>query len=131
MPEDFKTYLEKSNFEKYFEKLKKKIGNKKVILYGTGSLFQYIKKQYDFYPLNIIGISDLKYTIENKEDFGYKTIPKDLILKYKPDYVIVCIQNYLEAIEDLTLNTFKNKNIKVYPLVRFPLIQLIKTILIR
>lgn len=127
---DFKTHLEKIKFDKYLKKLKKKIGNKSVIIYGSGSFFRFIKDNYDLSFPNIIGISDMKFTAEQEgeECLGYKIIPKDRMKDYNPDYVLVATLEYIEIIEGFVMNIFKNTNTKVYPLARIPLIDLIKEI---
>ena len=127
---DFKTHLEKIKFDKYLKKLKKKIGNKSVIIYGSGSFFRFIKDNYDLSFPNIIGISDMKFTAEQEgeECLGYKIIPKDRMKDYNPDYVLVATLEYIEIIEDFVMNIFKNTKPKVYPLARIPLIDLIKEI---
>lgn len=130
MAEDFKEYLKKIKFEDYLKKLKRKLKNKTVIIYGSGALFQYIQQNYDLSSINIIGISDMKFTPENEgEDFlGYKIVPRDKIIDYKPDYVLISIQNYINIIEDFVLNVFNGTKIKTYPLARIPLLELIKNI---
>lgn len=130
MAEDFKTHLDKIGFEKYLKKLKNKIKDKKVIIYGAGTYFQYILENYDIKSLNIIGISDLKFSKEQEgQDFlGYKIIPKEKIIEYNPDFVIVATLRYMGIIEDFVLNLFEGTKIKVYPLARIPLLQAIKSI---
>ena len=130
MNEDFKTYLEKIKFEKYLNKLNKKLKNKTSIIYGAGNFFKYIKENYDLSKLNIIGISDMKFDEDDKEnDFlGYKAIPKNKIIEYKPDYVIVATLKYIGIIENFELNYFNKTKIKVLPLARIPFFDLIKEI---
>lgn len=126
----FEVYLKKIKFKKSFKKLKKKMRNKKVVIYGTGSFFQYINSHYNLKELNIIGVSDMKYSLtqEGEKDLGYKIIPKGLITKYKPNYILVAIENYIEVIEDLELKYFKGTNIKLQPLAKKCIIDIIKTI---
>lgn len=130
MSEDLLKHLEEVHFDKYFEKLKRKLKNKKIIVYGSGSLFQLIKEKNDLSELNIIGISDKKFVQEQEgEDLlGYKIVPKDKIVEYAPDFVIVATLNYVGIIESFVCNTFKNTKIKVIPLVKRPLLDLLKEI---
>lgn len=130
MSVDLKTHLEKIKFEKYLNKLNKKLKNKTVIVYGTGSLFCYIKEHYDLSKLNIIGISDMKFSIEQEGgDFlGYKIIPKDKMPDYKPDVVLVATLEYVGIITNFEINIFDKTKTKVYPLARVPLWDLIKEI---
>ena len=130
MSGDLKEYLEHIKFEKYLDKLNKKLKNKTVIIYGSGSLFQYIKKNYDLSKLNIIGVSDMKFNSKQEgEDFlGYKIIPKDKMPSYKPDVVLVATLKYLGITEDFEINVFNKTKTKIYPLARIPLADLIKEI---
>lgn len=130
MSEDFKTHLENIKFEKNLDKLKKKLKNKTSIIYGTGSFFKYINENYDLSKLNIIGISDMKFddNDEGKDFLGYKMVPKNKIVSYKPDYVIVATLKYISIVEDFELNILNKTKIKVLPLAKIPLLQLIKDI---
>lgn len=130
MQEEFSSHLNHIKFEKYLDKLKNKLKNKSVIIYGSGSFFQYINKNYDLSALNIIGISDMKFSSEQQgeEYLGYKIIPKDKIIEFKPDCVIVATLKYISIIEDFEINYFDKTKIRVYPLARIPLLDLIKEI---
>ncbi len=130
MSQYFKDYLKKNNFNKHLKKLKKLVKNKTVIVYGTGMLFQFINDNYDLSELNIIGISDMKFSKESEgqESLGYKIIPKSEILKYNPDYVIVASENYIDLIENLELKLFKDTKVKVLPLVKKNIWNIIKII---
>lgn len=127
---DLKEHLEHIKFEKYLSKLNQKLKNKTVIIYGSGSLFQYIKEHYDLSKLNIIGISDMKFSQEQEgQDFsGYKIIPKNKMKDYNPDVVLVATLQYLGIIEDFEINVFDKTKTKVYPLARIPLWDLIREI---
>ncbi len=130
MSEDFETYLKNIKFEKYLKNLKKKIGNRPIIFYGSGSFFQYIKENYDLSSFNVIGISDMKFYAddEGKDCLGYRVIPKDKIIDYNPDFVIIGTINYINILEDFVINIFNKSKIKVYPLARKPLLSFIKEI---
>ena len=130
MQEDFKTHLENISFEKSLKKLKKKLKNKTSIVYGAGSFFKYINENYDLSELNIVGISDMKFDEkdEKQEFLGYKKIPKNKIVSYKPDYVLIATLKYISIIEDFEINILNKTNIKVLPLAKLPLIELIKEI---
>lgn len=123
-------HLKQCKFDKYFKKLTKKLKGKKVIIYGTGSMFQYIQKNYDLSGLNIIGVSDGKYLLEQEgeEDLGYKIIPKEKLSEYDTDFVILGVQNYIELLCDFASTIYKTKNTKVIPLVKIPLWKSLKEI---
>jgi hypothetical protein len=128
--EDLFDYLKQMNFETNLKKLQKKLKSKTVIIYGTGLLFQFIQKNYDLSNLNIIGISDKKYTEkdEGQESLGYKIIPLNKIEEYKPDYVLLATQKFLPIMDDFLNNTFKSSKIKFLPLVDKPFFTLLKEI---
>ena len=81
MSEYFKKYLKNIKFEKNLRDLKKKLKDKKIIIYGTGLLFQYINENFDLSELNILGVSDIKFSVEQDGEkyLGYNVIPKSLI----------------------------------------------------
>jgi len=117
---DLEFYLKEINFDKQFKKLTKKLKNKKVIIYGSGSLFQLIQEKYDLSKLNIIGISDRKYTPtdEGNEDLGYKIIPMVKMPDYSPDYVLVSTLNYIDIIDNFESVLFKGEKTKIRPLAQ-------------
>lgn len=42
MGSDFSKYIEEINFKSQYKNLVKKLKNKKILIYGAGSFFQYI-----------------------------------------------------------------------------------------
>ena len=54
----YNKYLQENNFEKYFAKLINKLKGKKILIYGAGQIFKFIKKNYDLSELNVVGICD-------------------------------------------------------------------------
>ena len=122
-------YLVKMNFEKHLKRLKNKLKDKKIVIYGTGLLFQVIHKYFDLSSLNIIAVSDSKYSFQPKSEcFDYKTVKRAEIRDLKPDYVLVATKFYVNLIDDLEQNLFKGTNIKVRPLIRKPFKTLFKEI---
>lgn len=123
-------HLKQCKFDKYYKKLIKKLKGKTVIIYGTGSMFQYVLKNYDLLQLNIVGVSDNKYLLEQEgqKDLGYKIIPKEKLADYDADYVILGIQNYIGILCDFASTIYKDKKTKIIPLVRIPLWDCLKEI---
>lgn len=112
-------YLEENGFDKRYPKLVKKLDGKKIIIYGTGLLFQCIKDAYDLSALNIIGISDMKYTAEDEGnvEFSYRVIPKSKIPDYNPDVVLIATQRYFSIMENFMLQDFKGTKVLFIPFV--------------
>lgn len=127
---DFEFYLKEINFDKQLEKLEKNCRGKKVIIYGAGSLFRFIQNNYNLSKLNIIGISDKKYTIsdEGKDDLGYKKIPIFKIPDYTPDCILLAVLNYFSIKDNLENCLSKEHKIKIRPLARKCLLDSIKEI---
>lgn len=100
-----------------FEQLKKIFKNKRILIYGTGKFFKEIQTTCNLSELNIIGITDKKYSLNPsiKEDFGYKTIPIFEINKHEPDYILVCVEDhktiekYLKKALDFEIISFKKR----------------------
>ena len=124
-------YLKSVKFANQLKKLNKKMKNKTIIIYGAGILFQKIFDNYDLSNLNIIGISDRKFTLDKEGEayFGYKIIPLDKIADYNPDCVLVSTQKFMDIIMSFRHNLFVRTKIKVLPLVDKPFITLLKEIL--
>ena len=120
-------YLAKHKFDKTFPKLIKSLKGKKVIIYGAGTLFQLIKKHYGVDGLNIVGIADRKYetSSEKTSDTGYKIYRLDEITDSDADCILVSVKFYTSIIEEL-YERFKDKKIKVKPLIRKSLWSILK-----
>ena len=120
-------YLKKYRFEKTLAKLVKQLKDKKVIIYGDGSIFQLIKKHYDLSGLNIIGIADKRYetSSETVNENGYKIYRLNEIEDSEADYILVTIKFYVRILEDL-YEQFKYTRIKIKPLVKKPFLTLLK-----
>ena len=118
MSTDLEYYLKEINFDKQYKKLLRKYKNKKLVVYGAGQLFETIKEKYDLSKLDIIAVSDGKYTASDigQEFLGYKKVPLDKIAELKPDYIFVSTLKYLSIIENFEDNVFKNTKIKIRPL---------------
>ena len=123
-------YLEDVKFGKYLKKLNKKLKGKTIVVYGSGLMFQKAKANYDLSQLNIIGISDRKYSLEQEGemDLGYKIIPITKISEYKPDCILIATQTFLSILDDFKNNRFRNENICILPLVDKPFLTLLNEI---
>lgn len=123
-------FLIKNKFDKTLPKLIKKLHNKKVVLYGAGSFLELIKKYFDISKLNVIGISDKRFSDlkTEKEFLGYKAISPNKIKELQPDCVLVSTKFYISIIEDLHYNILKKSKIKIKPLVNKSFMTLFKEI---
>ena len=117
--QQLQAFLDKSDFADKFLLLKNKIKQKKVVIYGTGLLFDVMQKNGCFDNINVLAVSDLKYQNENiTEDKGYKTVVKECIRDLKPDYVLVATKKNTNIIKELKKNELKGTRIKVLPLIK-------------
>ena len=96
--------LENSNIQKHIDKLAKKYKNKKILIYGSGTMANYILDKYDLTELNIIGISDIKYQSKDKDFKGIKIIPFSEISTLKPSMILIFIYDYIEVINFFKLH---------------------------
>ena len=122
--------LKKYKFDKQIKKLNKSLKGKSIVIYGAGTFFKKIKDNYDISNLNIIGISDLKYTIEQEGqlDMGYKIIPKDKIVEYNPDVILLATLKTFTLYKTFKQDIFKDTKIKIFPLVDKPFFELLKEV---
>ena len=116
--DDLKQFLNDNMMSYQLDELKEKLQNKKVIIYGAGLLFQTIVENYDLSDLNIIGICDKKFSLDDeKKDFlGYNIIPFLKLPEYQAEYIIVAIRNYYPVITELKHII---KDINIIPFVNF------------
>ncbi len=128
--DDLTLHLNKVKFDKQLKKLNKKLKGKTIIIYGSGLLFQKVLKEYDLSALNIIGVSDRKYSLEQdgQEDLGFKIIPLEKIPEYNPDCVLIATLQFLSILDNFKNSRFKNSNILFLPLVDKPFWTLLKEI---
>ena len=122
-------YLLNFNFKENLEKLKKKVGDKKIVLYGACPFFQVIKKYYNLEGLNIIAIADKKFEDKPEETFeGYKAIAPSEVTNCNPDYLIVTTKFYVSIIDELLCTFLKKSKIQIKPLVKKPFWTLFKEV---
>ena len=101
---------------KRIDTLKEKLKGKRVLIYGTGKFFTETYNKHNLSDLNIVGVADKKYELNNsiKEDFGYKVIRISEIRKQNTDYILICLEkphvveanlrNYFKKIKIISLN---------------------------
>ena len=118
-------YLKKIKFEKRLKQLEKKLKNKKIVIYGAGAFFQDLCKCYDLKNLNIVAISDRSF---NKKGtfLNFTSCPVSEIMSFSPDYILVGTINFVNIIEGLEQQF--DKNVKIKPLIKKPLVDLLKEI---
>lgn len=122
-------YLKKKNFAKRLKNLEKKYKDKKIIIYGTGILFNTIREQYDLSNLNIIAVSDRKFEQENPGTYAnYNSCEPSKIKDLYPDCVLVSTLNVVNVLEDLRYNLLAEQNIEITPIVKKSFIEVIKEI---
>ena len=101
-------------FRNYVNSIMDSLLGKKVIIYGAGSSFFELNKQYDFCKnLNIICIADKKFKLTKSDGFQrIKTIPPEEIKSEEFDYILVS-NEYYEPIVDFLHNDLSIENEKI------------------
>ena len=73
---------------------------KRTKVYGAGTIGDVIFDNYEIVGLNIIAVSDKKFTKECSYK-GYKAIPVEKIKEYKPDVIIFTLYSNKKALESI------------------------------
>lgn len=106
-----KKYLKQAGFE-----VPKNLENKRVLIYGVGELFQSAYRYYDFSKINIIGVSDMRFS-ETTEFMGFKAVKPDDIKTLNPEVILVGVKEYTSLIKKFSLQF---PEVEVLPLCRKP-----------
>ena len=120
--EEFKKYLISINAQKKIDKLAKIYKNKKIVIYGAGSFSQTIFENFNLSKLNIIAIADIKYSINNSDNYyGLKCINPSELGNIDCDTILIA--NYdcsriLTKLDDEILYLTKNENVEIRPLIK-------------
>lgn len=96
-------------FKEYIETLKKELGQKKVLIYGAGIAFEELNEKFSLEGLNVVGISDIKFTREGSWK-GLKTIPPSKINQYDFDVILMTLYYPDRAIKALSEGGQINEN---------------------
>ncbi len=117
-------YLKKIKFEKRLKFLKKKLKNKRLVIYAVGSFFNTICTKYDLSDLNIVAVSDKSFSNVKTGDllYGYQKCLLSQIASYEPDYILIGSLKFISIIEDL--EKYFDNSIKIRPLIKKPLLDL-------
>lgn len=130
---DYEKYLREHNFQKHYNKLVKKFKKQRILIYGAGELFCYIRNNYDLSQLNIIGITDKKFKNEEEGNLflGYKIIPLNSIKKYNPDYILVSVLKFYNLIQQIQTDKQNplNKFNKFIPIIGLTIQEIFSTVL--
>lgn len=80
-----------------YNKILNKLKNKRVIIYGAGKFFRNL--DFDFSQLNIVGIVDKKFTIEERGNsfHGLTIIPYQYLNHNDADFILLALENPKEA----------------------------------
>ena len=106
--------------EEYIKKLKERLKDKKVIVYGAGKFFRLLNSKGVFSDLNVIGICDKKYLQEDEagQESGYNIISIESLASFRPDYIIAAVQKPLALINEL-----QRLNFNVVPVIKISFLQ--------
>ena len=108
--DEYKRIFEKKEFQTKVEKLKKKLKNKRVILYSNGVYFEAFSHVWDLKScFNIVGISDIRYENEIIDEFrGFRCIKPSELKKYNVDCILITSPNF----ESIKKYLISNKLVK-------------------
>ncbi len=111
MTDSIEDFIYKNRIKEQLDRLSEKYKDKRVLIYGTGKLFQKIKELYSFDNFNVVGVSDVKYydLPELETEYNYKIYTPDKIVEAKPDIILCCLQQYSSVLPSLKFY-LRNKN---------------------
>lgn len=93
-------YFQYISEQKYINKLVKKYRNKKILIYGTGTIADILFNNYDLSGLEITAVSDKKYSQAAKYK-NYPAIPAEQIKEYNPEVILFTLYREKEAVKML------------------------------
>lgn len=129
MGNDLVKYLKRKNFKQRLKNLEKRFKGKKIVIYGTGILFNTIREEYDLSNLNIIAVSDRKFETENQGSYaGFKSVAPKEIKELKPDCVLVSTLNVVNVLEYLRYQLLAKEDIRITSIVKKSFWEVIKEI---
>lgn len=108
--EDYLALFKKGKLKKHINYLRDEYKGKKVLLYGAGLLFEALCSYYDFSDINIIAVTDKRFS-EEIELNGFRAVPPSMIKELKPDVIMVTLLNVYVAEDYLTREIYKNKKL--------------------
>ncbi len=84
-----------------YNKIYKKLENKKIIIYGAGKFFRNL--DFDFSKVDVIGIVDKKFLVEEigNEIKGFPIIPLQYLEHNMADFILIVLEEPEEAIQQL------------------------------
>ncbi len=109
-----KEILDRNHIQKQINVLGKKYNGKKIVIYGAGDYFLFVRDNIDLSCLNIVGISDKKFEVSKEENPSkYPALTPEELKDSDFDVILVLLKNdkklcdYIEY--ELLINT-KNEN---------------------
>lgn len=95
-------------FSRHIQDIKTEIGNKKVLIYGAGSAYEELDKKFNLKELNVIGISDIKFTEESKFN-ELPAFPPSKIKNIEYDVILMTLFRPEKGINSLKSEGIINK----------------------
>ncbi len=115
---ELEKYLEEIDAQKQIDRLAKKCKNKKILLYGAGSYFDLIQKNYDLSKLNIAAISDKKFeTTTDSNKTPYKAIKPEEMKNFDCDVIVMSLINDLSVAKSIDKNILKGSKNEKTPII--------------
>ena len=102
---DWIKYFKKNDEQEYINKIVEKLKDKKIVLYGYGIIGKLLLDKYDLSKLNIVAISDAKFSnIENHKIKNYIAVSPEKLCDMDYDIILSALKT------DKPIFNFLNKN---------------------
>lgn len=111
----FKKHLRVNNAQRRIDKLAKKYKYKNIVIYCAGIFADTIFKYYDLSKLNIVAVSDKRFTNNNEKFYGIRCVNPLQLRNMDYDVILTCIINYdvSDYLEDEILEGSKNEDVEI------------------
>lgn len=128
---DYLKYYKDINAQKQINKLAKRFGNKKIVVYGAGLMADLLFRNYDLSKLNIVAVCDKKFGKDDKF-YSYDAITPKMLKSIDFDVILVLLLQDLEIadyIKDVLIINSPNEDKPVEPFIKIPFWKCLKILL--
>ena len=112
--EDWIKYFKKYNQQKYINKISRFLNGKTAVLYGYGIIGEILMDNYDLSGLNIVGISDAKFSSDSSGQInGIKKISPERLFENDFDVILSALKTERPIFNLLNKNNVKKDVISI------------------
>ncbi len=116
---EIEIFLNEQKAQDKINDLKKRLQNKKIIIFCAGEFSRCLFKNYDLSGLNIIAIADRRFEEERIHEFyGIKCIKPQDIKNTDCDMILISAYDFVKFYDILTNTIIKDCDIEIAPIIQ-------------